>query len=162
MHVRGSKRPRPRARELQDLIGQVPTKKLSSIVSAISDLRGNLGGLSRQTLDQSLHDELDPLIEVVPLKKAEGGEYIWKILEPNRLLAHVVESSPELAACYLRAAHAHEPTLENPWDLMICFDEFVPGDKLKIATTRKSMVLGFNFRQLGPEVPTQMLIHRKC
>ena len=145
-----------KASELQEQIGLVPSGKLSSIVGAVLNCRSEIGGTSRQVLDKSLNDELEPLLEHMPLKLAKGGEYVWTLLEPNRLLAHVLASCPELAACYRRAANEHTPTPEDPWDLLICFDEFVPGDKLKPHNSRKAMVLGFNFRQLGPEVSTQM------
>ena len=143
---------------LQQQVGLVPSKNLSSIVQAVQKCleSSEIGGSSRRRLDASLNDDLEPLLEHIPLKLAKGGEYAWTLLEPNRLLAHVLASCPELAACYRRAANEHAPTPEDPWDLLICFDEFVPGDKLKPHNSRKSMVLGFNFRQLGPEVSTQM------
>ena len=39
-----------------------------------------------------------------------------------------------------------------PWHVVVGYDEHVPGDKLKIKNLRKSMVLAFNFLELGEEV----------
>ena len=81
-----------------------------------------------------------------------GGEDSWEFVEPNRLLAHVVEKCPAIAETYARAANESMPTRENPWGLLLCFDEFVPGDKLTSYSTRKTMVLAYKFKQLGEEV----------
>ena len=61
----------------------------------------------------------------------------WNFLEPNHLLAHVVEQCPVLAEAFGRVANEHEPTQDNPWSLITAFDERVPGDKLKPHNTRK-------------------------
>ena len=81
-----------------------------------------------------------------------GGQVSWEFLEPNRLIAHVIEACPQLAEAYARAANECTPTVERPWKLRLCYDEFVPGDKLKAYGTRKSMVLGFNFVELGEDL----------
>ena len=84
--------------------------------------------------------------------KTLGATATWSLLEPNRLLAFVLDQCPQLAEAYGKAANEHLPTREDPWSLITCFDEFVPGDKLKGHNARKSMVLGYNFIELGEEV----------
>ena len=155
MRSQGSKR---KASQITGAMGLTSAGNLSSVLRAVGDLNVDVRhGFNTESLTQALQAEFDHLFETVPLKFAEKeGEYQWELLEPNKLLAHVLESCPELAECYGRAANERPPTPEDPWDLLICFDEFVPGDKLKPHNSRKAMVLGFNFRQLGPEVSTQM------
>ena len=78
----------------------------------------------------------------------ESGECQWELLEPNLLLAHVVGSCPALQDVYRVALEARPPTPERPWDLMVCYDEFSPGDMLNYDNSRNTMVLAFNFEQL--------------
>ena len=73
----------------------------------------------------------------------------WKILDPSILVGHVVGSCPELQDVYAAAARRSPPTREQPWDLLVCFDEWSPGDICNIDNTRKTMVLSFKFEQLG-------------
>jgi len=134
------------------MLGVTSTDKLSKIVQTLAADPLTRVGVHRATIEHEVKEEIAQLSVSISLPLEAGGETEWKLLEPNRLLAHVVENSPQLAEAYGRAANEHMPSLERPWDLLICFDEFVPGDKLKTFNSRKTMVLGFNFRQLGEEI----------
>ena len=141
-------RKKPRYAGVHALIGKCSDGVLSSIMGTLLD--GQC--LTRARCADDLRSEVQQLLARVPLPSVDGGEILWEFLEPNRLLAHVVEACPHLAEAYARAANEHTPTLDRPWKLRICFDEFVPGDKLKSYSSRKAMVLGFNFVELGEEV----------
>ena len=101
----------------------------------------------------------DLLEESRPLKLAltlptEDDEYQWELLEPSLLLAHVVGSCPALQDVYRVALEAWPPTLERPWDLMLCYDEFRPGDLLNYESRYPGME-----RQLSApnySLPTRM------
>ena len=64
---------------------------------------------------------------------SESDEYQWELLEPN--LLDKIKMVP--------------PMPDRPWDLMLCYDEFSPGDMLNYDNSRKTMVLAFNVEQLG-------------
>ena len=53
----------------------------------------------------------------------------------------------DLSLAYTRAANLRMPTLEQPWELLVCFDEFSQGHQLTCANTKN-----FNFAELGEEV----------
>ena len=147
-----------RKRTFNDLVGSVPDAKLSDIIKEVLRLErnGELNcGTSARTLYDELYADVDHLVESVPMQLKGGGEASWELLEPNRLLAYVVESCPELADAFGRAANEHLPTLENPWHIVSCFDEFTPGHKMKSFSSRKSMVMGYNFVDLGEEILTK-------
>ena len=67
---------------------------------------------------------LDPLMITLDIETASdvreslGPTKEWSFLEPNRLLAHVIERSPQLAEAYGRAANESLPTKEDPWSLI--------------------------------------------
>ena len=64
---------------------------------------------------------------------SESDEYQWELLEPN--LLDKIKMVP--------------PMPDRPWDLMLCYDEFRPGDLLNYDNSSKTMVLAFNVEQLG-------------
>ena len=45
--------------------------------------------------------------------------------------------------------------MEHPWRLVVAWDEFSPGNKLKVDNTRKCMNLSFSFVELGQTALTQ-------
>ena len=65
------------------------------------------------------------------------------------MLSEMIEKSQQLAELYNRAALENPPSVERPWSLVIGFDEFAPGNKLKVDNRRKCMNLGFSFLELG-------------
>ena len=107
--------------------------------------------LDRRQIHNDLREE-SRLLSFALTLPTESGEYQWELLEPNLLLAHVVGSCPALQDVYRVALEAWPPTPDRPWDLMVCYDEFAPGDMLDYDNTRKTMVLAFNFEQLGTAV----------
>ena len=139
---------------LSSLWGQVPNDAFLAIAREASKaLEG--GAPSRRRVSSGFRDTYEPLFRDTRLQKKDGSDYVWTHLDPNRLLAHVVDKCQDLAEAYGRAANERLPTEENPWNLLINFIEFVPGNKLQTSPSRKSMVLGFNFRELGEEILTK-------
>jgi hypothetical protein len=87
-------------------------------------------------------------VERVPC--VDGSHIDWEFADPNRLFAEAVDHSPGLAAMISDAVRRYPPSMARPWSLIVGFDEFVPGNKLQADNRRKSMVLSFTFRELGP------------
>jgi hypothetical protein len=94
-------------------------------------------------------------IESMPL--IEGGFVDWEFADPNTLLANLVEHSPALNRLFTEAVRISPPSVVKPWSLVVGFDEFVPGNKLKVDNRRKSMVLSFSFLELGQAALSQGL-----
>ena len=83
----------------------------------------------------------------VPL--TDGSQWNWVVMNPARLLAIAVETSPDLSLEYARAAARKMPSRASPWSLIVGFDEFSPGSKLKVDNRRKCQVLSISFLELG-------------
>jgi len=83
----------------------------------------------------------------VPL--VSGGTWTWELLDPAKLVELVVRECPPVAAMFKESVRAHPPSLASPWSLVIGFDEFAPGNKLKTDNTRKCMNLSFSFLEFG-------------
>ena len=73
----------------------------------------------------------------------------WELADPSLLLQLTVDESPKLQEQYGAALRRHPCDAEHPWDLVLGFDVFIPGDKFNFANARKSMCAYFNFANLG-------------
>ena len=92
---------------------------------------------------------LEPFLRirhVQPLKLRSGASFNWELCNPNRLLAYMVETCPRLNEMFCQAARNHVCSADQPWSLVIGFDEFCPGNKWKVNNQGMAMVLSFNYR----------------
>ena len=64
----------------------------------------------------------------------------------------MVKENESLAKLFLEAASAWPPSPDQPWRLVIGFDEFAPGNKLNVNNRRKAMVLNYSFLELGHSI----------
>jgi hypothetical protein len=87
----------------------------------------------------------------------EGGFVDWEFADPNTLLVSLVEHSSALNRLFTEAVRISPPSVVKPWSLVVGFDEFVPGNKLKVDNRRKTMVLSFSFLELGQAALSQGL-----
>jgi hypothetical protein len=135
-------------------------------VAAIQSLL-HVGGVSRQGLQDILRrlqeQPLEGGVNADALQNAEltrfvavrctetltlldGSTWDWEFCDPAFLVARLLEDSAELQAVFDRAfAHASA----EPWDVVVAFDEFTPGNLRKPHNGRKCMVVAFNFLNLG-------------
>lgn len=130
-------------------IGSVTNVGLAEILQSLQ----NLDGLhaSRRQLDAVNLEAFHKVRHVEHMPLSEGGEWQWELCEPNRLLAMLIESSPGLAAIYGQALERYPCVKDTPWQMIVGFDEFIPGAKLKSHNERKSMNLSFTFVELGKD-----------
>ena len=63
----------------------------------------------------------------VPVLLTDGRQWIWKLLDPCKTLAAIVEKSPGMQALYAQAWRRTPPTPATPWRVVLGFDEFTPG-----------------------------------
>ena len=133
-----------RQKVLQSLLGYTSDRALANILRYLKHA-GELDPSFQQSLSHltaGLRQDVAALLVSVQMERRNGEVKPWQCLDPNRLLAHVVESCLELAATVGRAANQSPPTAPKPWGSAVCFDECTPGDKLKSHSSRKALVLG--------------------
>ena len=80
----------------------------------------------------------------MPLKGSDRT-FRWTLLDPCRLLSESVSASPFLQQLITDTLERHPCSFEQQWRMVIGFDEFAPGNKLKVDNLRKCMVLSFSF-----------------
>ena len=82
-------------------------------------------------------------------KDGGDGTVAWEFADPSLLIPLILSKSSKLQDKYDLALRDHPCSPQSPWNLIIGFDEFAPGDKLKAGNHKKTMDLYFNFVELG-------------
>ena len=106
--------------------------------------------ISWKTMVALRHERFNAVKDELDLQVADGeGRVRLPVANPNRLLEFTASECGGFRAV-LEAAYAKHPcSRERPWNLLIGFDEYVPGDKLNVQNARKAMNLIFSFEELG-------------
>lgn len=123
---------------------------IRGLVDLIGTLRDDPEALvSKFRVEEAILEPFRQIRHTETLPLHDGTTFDWEFCDPNLLLAKVVAESPALAALYADAANKHPCSAEDPWSLVIGFDEFTPGNKLAVDNKRKIMNMSFSFLQLG-------------
>ena len=104
--------------------------------------------ISTHLLREIAHARFAAAQRVLPLPMDEG-EHSWLVADPSLLVPAMVRSSAALEEVFATALQRHPGTQQDPWHLLITWDEFTPGSVLKPNNHRKSMVVNMSFRELG-------------
>jgi len=121
--------------------------------SALRDiLRGVMGDAapSRREMVDVGQARFFSVKRTINLPLTDGSEFAWELCDPNLLVARIVEESAALQSWFADALQRKPCSEDNPWGLLIGWDENVPGNQLALQTSRKSMNLSFSFQELGP------------
>ena len=110
---------------------------------------------SQKQYDAALHELFDNMAVTEEIVLENGELFAWEYTEPVLLMQASLDVSPELQNRYAETLQMHPGTLEQPWSLVLGFDELVPGDKLSGITSKKTMCVYFNFITLGAHTLTQ-------
>ena len=119
-------------------------KKILSKIRA----RGSVPNVSSEAIDSIPHAHIAGVLKTTSFLLSDGTRFDWEWLDPSALISYVLEECPPLAEAYGEAARRHEPTIDNPWEVVLTFDEVIPGNKFKKHNMRKSMNLAMNFIQM--------------
>jgi hypothetical protein len=131
-------------------IGGLSNRGLKAIIHELKTEPLDLEFACDSRVDRVFREKCNALCHVIemPLDNPPGI-FSWALLDPNKMLCEVVQQSKILTGLFKDAAARCPPTMANPWSLVVGFDEFTPGNKLKIDNARKCMNLSFSFRELG-------------
>jgi hypothetical protein len=128
----------------------------SGLKGILSKLNAAYDGLDLPTNDHTIHKsfmaKFNEIHTQIRLPLADGGEHAWHLLHPGRLVASMIRWCPVLEDAFVDAVERSPPTISEPWSLIVGFDEFTPGNKLRVDNNRKCMNLSFSFLQLGQEL----------
>jgi len=103
----------------------------------------------RHVLMDANHAILDECGDDINIPLTNGTEFNLAIADVCKYFAKLVESSPAVAQVYGEAVRRYPPGVDSPWHLVIGYDEFIPGNKLSVEHSRKTMVINATFTELG-------------
>ena len=108
-----------------------------------------LPGSGARNINEVTHERFLSMRKSFMLPRCDGGELEWELIDPVALVCRSVAESPRMANA-VRASLAATPcSMATPWTLVVGYDEFAPGNKLKTDNRRKTMVLSITFAEFG-------------
>lgn len=136
----------PRAARLQRVIniGGTSDHALRKIVSGLDEHCPRA-----ETTSQTRQAKFASMAHRIPLALNSGGEWSWELCNPGMLMTRIVGESPALQQAFAAALRRRPSTPNQPWGLLVGFDEHIPGNKLALQNSRKCMNLSFSFEELG-------------
>lgn len=132
-------------------MGGVSNAGLSNILQEIRrSIPADLPGCSASQINQAALDRFMGLRFVDRLALADDEGFVeFEYVDPAAFLSTSISESPLLARTFRAALETAPSSPSSPWRLVLGFDEFAPGNKLKTDNRRKTMVMSFSFLELG-------------
>ena len=134
---------------IDKILDLCPINKIQKILAAAAEADDDAVNPKTWVWKEAFAAPFEAVEATIPLTMEDGTSWDWPLCDPNKLMQKLVAESAGMAALFASAAAASPPSAEKPWRMVVGFDEFVPGNKLKIDNRRKAMVLNFSFLELG-------------
>ena len=133
---------------LQDVVtsGSLSNSGLLKILKTLKVGPEDVRDASKREVDEAYHERFNKFRITATFPVKDGSTFDLEYAEPALLLAELIAESPCLSTAY-KAALDSSPNRE--WDMVVAFDEYTPGNKLRPDNRRKVMNLYFSFLNLG-------------
>ncbi len=106
---------------------------LNGLADVLRTLRGmNTDDCTMHEIRLANSEDFVAVRRVIKLPLVNGGTWDWELADPCRLLQMALSRSPWLQDIF---AQARKPTSAQPWRIVVGFDEFMPGCKVRLAST---------------------------
>ena len=124
---------------LADIAGlRISQSELSTLLASLRNIDLS-ESFSRRVVGEYVHERIQHLTHVFELDLQDHEQpFQWVILHPLKLLQELLDTSASLKEAYIEAANRSPLGPDRPWSLIIGFDEFAPGNKLKVNNHRTS------------------------
>lgn len=110
------------------------------------------GNISRQAINRASGSSIADARATIRLPTDDGGVFEWTYLQAHVVLTEAVRSSQGLTTAVEEAWARRPCSFEEPWSLVMYFDELTPGNVLRPQNNRKVMAVYVGIRELGPHV----------
>ena len=105
-------------------------------------------GLTRHQVDVASSARFNQVKHTLRFPSVDGGEVSVGICDPKALLALLLSENPVTRQWFEEAWRTSPSTPSTAWNLVIGWDEFTPGNKAALKSSRKMMTLSFSFVEL--------------
>ena len=113
--------------------------------------------VSRKNVYRAQVEAFNAVKTVISVPRNDGSFYDWEICDLGKLLVHLTSECDGLAALLNELFETRPCSKNRPWGLILCFDETVTGDSLRLDVPKKFMAVYCTIKELGPT----MLKHEK-
>ena len=125
--------------------GSLSNSGLLQILQTLNKAPEVVTDAKRHEVRAAFQERFDAIRVVATFPLTSGGTFDLEYAEPALLLSELISESPALSRVYKEALSRSSET----WDLVVAFDEYTPGNKLRVDNHRKVMNLYFSFTNLG-------------
>ncbi len=114
-------------------VGRISNTGLSQLLTQVR--AANLDStrvLTKHVIAEAFVDRAAAMSTTINMPLADSDDtFGWTLLQPGRLMSELIAESPALQQHFWAAMQEHPPSARTPWRLVVGYDEFVPGNKLK-------------------------------
>ena len=143
-----------RAAKLQRVLHTKNTSA-SALAAIIADIEGV--NHSRKYLQSVGEARFSVMSTALVLPKEGGGEVRVELCDPSQLMFRLVSESEELQALFEAALLSSPNSAATPWSLLVGWDEYSPGNKLKVLAASRPSLSG-----VAPHQERTKLIGPRC
>ena len=129
--------------------------RLSNVIAELKRSTATVADLPacRSQVERSVLEQFDRMKHTIDMPLASGvGVFEWELLDPALLLTESLRRSPAMCEAYHQAVILRPPSPGQPWNLIVGFDEFAPGNIRQVRTRRLAatdVVIHIDF-EFGP------------
>lgn len=136
---------------LQNLVhrGRISNDGLLELLTEVRRSNLDLDAVTQNTVRTAFLAHAEAMGRTVKMQRVDGGDFDWFFLDPVKLLTAKLDASDSLQLLLAESIRRYPPTADTPWRMVVGYDEFAPGNKLKPDNARKSFVLSFSFLELA-------------
>ena len=96
-------------------------------------------GVTRDAISGARHARLQSMATTIPIPMPKDKVWSWVICHPGHLVTRLASESEALQALFASALERAPCSMDRPWSLVVLFDEYAPGNKLKLDNRRKDL-----------------------
>ena len=109
----------------------------SALRRVVNTLTG--AGLTRHEVEMANYARFNQVKHTLRFPSVDGGEVSFDVCDPKALLALLLSENPVMRQWFEEAWRTSPSTPSAAWNLVIGWDEFTPGNKAALKSSRKMM-----------------------
>ena len=100
--------------------------------------------MTNWSFDHDYHENFDKIACQDRFATKDGRrEFVHEYADPSLLCQLVLGKSPRLARRWVQALMEHPNSIDSPWQCIVGFDEYQPGDKFSYEKAKAVMCVYF-------------------
>ena len=141
------KRRRTDEGKLQELV-TIKNVSLHAVQRVLNAISSEEDAVSWRQLQAARVSRFEQVRHTITLPAEDGGEVAISMAHPMRLLTLLLQENATFRTWLEESWRARPSSTAQPWQMLLGWDEFVPGNKLALQNNRKTMVLNFAFLEM--------------